>query len=115
VTRAPRSLVHGARHGAWCWDPVRPLLEQAGHAAHTPTLPGQGERAAELSPAIDLESHIADIVTYIGSRDLRNVVLVGHSYGGIVVSGVADRIATRLKSWCTWTRWCWAAGEASPP
>ncbi|HVZ45240.1 MAG TPA: alpha/beta fold hydrolase [Ramlibacter sp.] len=90
-------LVHGAWHGAWCWDRVTPILRQAGHRVFTPTLPGQGERAAELSADVNLETHIADVVQYIESRRLQNVVLVGHSYGGLVVSGVADRIAPRLR------------------
>lgn len=85
-------LVHGAWHGAWCWDRVVPLLQARRHVVHAPTLPGLGERAAELSARIDLESHIADVVQYIERQDLRDVALVGHSYGGIVISGVADRL-----------------------
>ena len=90
-------LVHGPWHGAKCWERVTPLLTQAGYAVHTPTLPGQGERAAEISTAITLDTHIASVCEYIESRNLRNVVLVGHSYGGVVITGVADRIAPRLK------------------
>ena len=90
-------LVHGAWHGAKCWERVTPLLTQAGYAVHTPTLPGQGERAAEISTDITLDTHIASVCEYIESRNLRNVVLVGHSYGGVVITGVADRIAPRLK------------------
>ena len=90
-------LVHGAWHGAKCWERVTPLLTQAGYAVHTPTLPGQGERAAEISTDITLDTHIASVCEYIESRTLRNVVLVGHSYGGVVITGVADRIAPRLK------------------
>lgn len=89
-------LVHGAWHGAWCWDRVSPVLRH-GHRVFTPTLPGQGERAAELSAAVSLETHIADVVQYIEGLGLQNVVLVGHSYGGLVISGVADRIAFRLR------------------
>lgn len=95
---APLVLVHGAWHGAWCWDRVVPLLQAHQHAAYTPTLAGLGERASELSAHIDLDAHIADIVQFIEMRDLRNVVLVGHSYAGLVISGVADRIGpTRLR------------------
>jgi pimeloyl-ACP methyl ester carboxylesterase len=88
----PFVLIHGAWHGAWCWDRVVPMLQARRQAVHTPTLPGLGERAAELAAHIDLESHIGDVVQYIKGRDLRDVVLVGHSYGGIVISGVADRL-----------------------
>ena len=88
----PFVLVHGAWHGAWCWDRVVPLLQAERQVVYTPTLPGMGERAAELSADIDLEAHIADIVHYIERRDLRDVILVGHSYAGLVISGVADRL-----------------------
>ena len=94
----PFVLVHGAWHGAWCWDRVVPMLQGRQHAIHTPTLPGMGERAAELSAAIDLQTHIADIAQYIERRDLRDVILVGHSYAGLVISGVADQLgAARLR------------------
>jgi pimeloyl-ACP methyl ester carboxylesterase len=89
-------LVHGAWHGGWCWQRVTPLLRAAGHAVHTPTLTGLGERAHLASPSIDLETHIADIVGLLEMEDLANVVLVGHSYAGAVITGVADRAATRL-------------------
>jgi len=95
--KPPIVLVHGAWHGGWCWRHVAPLLEAAGYAVHTPTLPGQGNRAVELSDAVDLESHIRDLTGYIESRNLSDVVLVGHSYGGVVITGAADRIAARLK------------------
>lgn len=88
----PFVLVHGAWHGAWCWERVAPLLQARQRAIHPPTLSGMGERAAELSVAIDLDTHIADVAQYIEQRDLRDVVLVGHSYAGLVISGVADRL-----------------------
>jgi pimeloyl-ACP methyl ester carboxylesterase len=100
VTRreAPFVLVHGAWHGAWCWERVAPQLQAQQHAVHTPTLAGLGERAAELSARIDLETHIGEVVQYIEQRNLREVVLVGHSYAGLVISGVADRLgAARLR------------------
>jgi pimeloyl-ACP methyl ester carboxylesterase len=91
-------LVHGAWHGGWCWQRVTPLLRAAGHDVHTPTLTGLGDRAHLASATIDLETHIADIVNVLEMEGLANVVLVGHSYGGMVIAGVADRAAARLKS-----------------
>lgn len=89
-------LVHGAFTGGWYWSRVRPLLEAAGHAVWTPTLTGAGERAHLLSRAVTLETHITDIVNVLRYEDLRDVVLVGHSYGGMVITGVADRAPERL-------------------
>lgn len=90
-------LVHGAWHGAWCWDRVRPLLSSAGHAVHTPTLPGQGERAGELSGLIGLTTHIDALGAYIESLHTGPVVLVGHSYAGSVISGVADSMPSAIR------------------
>ncbi len=89
--------MHGAWHGAWCWERVTPLLRDAGYQVHTPVLPGQGERIAEISTAITLNTHIDSVVSYLDVHQLNNVVLVGHSYGGAVISGVADRAAPRLR------------------
>jgi pimeloyl-ACP methyl ester carboxylesterase len=75
---------------------VRPLLEAAGHAVYTPTCTGLGERAHLANPAVDLDTHITDVVNAILYEDLRDVVLVGHSYGGMVVTGVAERVPERL-------------------
>lgn len=91
-------LVHGAFHGGWCWRLVAEELRRAGHAVFTPTLTGLGERRRSLSPAIDLEHWVADIVDVIECEELVDVVLVGHSFGGMVISGVADRIEARLSS-----------------
>ena len=101
-TRAPRRkstyvLVHGAWHGGWCWKKVVPALRAAGHEVYTPTLTGLGERAHLANPAIDLATHIADVVNLLEAEELAKVVLVGHSYGGMVVTGVADRAASRLR------------------
>ena len=82
-------LVHGAWHGAWCWVRVLPLLRAAGHAAHAVTLTGVGERAHLLSADIRLATHIQDVLGLIACEELDDVVLVGHSYGGIVITGVA--------------------------
>lgn len=89
-------LVHGAFTGGWYWSRVRPLLQAAGHTVFTPSLTGAGERVHLLSRAVTLETHIADIVNLLRYEDLREVVLVGHSYGGMVITGVADRAPERL-------------------
>lgn len=86
-------LVHGAWHGAWCWKRVLPLLRGAGIETHAVTLTGVGERAHLLSADVDLHTHIQDVVGLIEAEELRRVVLVGHSYGGMVITGVADRLA----------------------
>ena len=82
-------LVHGAWHGAWCWARVLPLLRAAGHAAHAVTLTGVGERAHLLAADIRLSTHIQDVLNLIACEELDDIVLVGHSYGGIVITGVA--------------------------
>lgn len=84
-------LVHGAWHGGWCWDRVAPLLRDAGHEVHAPTLTGLSERAHLLSPLVGLETHVEDVVRLVDILGLRDVVLVGHSYAGQVVTAVADR------------------------
>ena len=90
-------LVHGAWHGGWCWRHVAPILRRAGHAVFTPTLTGLGERAHLARPGIDLELHIRDVVAVLEMEDLREVVLLGHSYGGMVVTGAADRAHERIR------------------
>lgn len=89
-------LVHGAWHGGWCWQRVAPLLRAAGHDVYTPTLTGLGERAHLLVPTIDLALHVQDVLGVLGCEDLQGVILVGHSYGGLVISGVAEQAAPRL-------------------
>lgn len=84
-------LVHGAWHGGWCWDRVAPLLRAAGHDVHTPTLTGLSERSHLLSPQVGLETHAEDVVRLIDTLGLRDVILVGHSYAGQIVTAVADR------------------------
>jgi len=84
-------LVHGAWHGAWCWRRVARLLTRDGHDVFTPTLTGLGERSHLLAPGIDLDTHILDVANEIKWQELKDVVLVGHSYGGMVISGVAER------------------------
>lgn len=89
-------LVHGAWHGGWCWKRVAPLLRAAGHEVYAPTLTGLGERAHLLIPDVGLDTHVRDIVNVLTYEDLRDVVLVGHSYAGMVVAGVAEQAAERL-------------------
>ncbi len=85
-------LVHGAWHGAWCWRRVLPLLRGAGIDAHAVTLTGVGDRAHLMGPSVDLHTHIQDVVALIEAEELTRLVLVGHSYGGMVVTGAADRL-----------------------
>jgi pimeloyl-ACP methyl ester carboxylesterase len=89
-------LVHGAWHGGWCWRKVAQTLVAKGHAVFAPTLTGLGDRAHLLSRDTSLEMHVRDILAALEAEDLKDVVLVGHSYGGIVVSAVADRGLQRV-------------------
>ncbi len=89
-------LVHGAWQGGWCWWRVVPLLRSRGHEVFTPTLTGLGERDHLLRPDIDLATHVRDILGVLNYEELREVVLVGHSYGGMVVEGVAQHAPERL-------------------
>jgi pimeloyl-ACP methyl ester carboxylesterase len=91
-------LVHGAWHGAWCWQRVTPLLRARGHEVYTPTLTGLGERAHLRRPDTDLDTHIRDVIALMEMEGLLDVTLVGHSYAGIVTQGVADRVPSRLRS-----------------
>lgn len=92
----PYVLIHGAWHGGWCWQKVAPRLTAAGRRVLAPSLPGLAERASLLSAAVGLDTHIDDVVALLARENLRDVVLVGHSYGGLVITGVADRAAARL-------------------
>jgi pimeloyl-ACP methyl ester carboxylesterase len=89
-------LAHGAWSAAWAWKKIRPLMTAAGHEFFTPSYTGLGERAHLASPENDLETHIQDVLGVLKFEDLRNVVLIGHSYGGMVATGVADRALERL-------------------
>jgi len=86
-------LVHGAWHGGWCWQRVADRLRAGGHAVFTPTLSGLGERSHLLGAGIDLGTHITDVVNVLKWEGLGDVVLCGHSYGGFVISGVAEETA----------------------
>ena len=83
-------------HGGWCWQKVIPFLEEAGHEVYAPTLTGLAERASELSPDVGLDTHIQDIVGLLEEKNLQGVILVGHSYGGMVITGVVDRVPERI-------------------
>ncbi|HET7037754.1 MAG TPA: alpha/beta fold hydrolase [Thermomicrobiaceae bacterium] len=89
-------LVHGSFSGGWKWKKVVPLLQQAGHQVSTPTLTGLGERSHLVRPDIGLETHITDIVNVLRFNDLENVILAGHSWGGMVITGVAEREPERI-------------------
>jgi pimeloyl-ACP methyl ester carboxylesterase len=90
-------LVHGGGHGGWCYNKLTPLLRAAGHEVHAPTLTGLGERKHLLTADTDLDLHVTDVVNVMAYEDLTDVILVGHSYGGMVITGVADRAAERIK------------------
>lgn len=89
-------LVHGAWHGAWCWRRVLPGLWAAGHRAFAVSLTGVGERAHLLRPDINLQTHADDVCAVIEAEELQAAVLVGHSYGGMVITAVANRLSERL-------------------
>jgi len=91
-------LVHGAWHGGWCWQRVSERLTAQGHRVFAPTLTGVGERSHLNSPSVNLSTQIDDVANEIRWKDLENVVLVGHSYGGMVISGVAEQVASKIAS-----------------
>lgn len=90
-------LVPGAWHGGWCWKRLIPLLRAAGHAVYPLSLTGLGERAHLASPETGLDTHVRDVTSLLECKDLREVVLVGHSYAGMVVAGAAGRLPMRVK------------------
>jgi pimeloyl-ACP methyl ester carboxylesterase len=89
-------VAHGAWSAGWAWKKMRPLMHVAGHEFWTPTYTGIGERAHLVNPDIDLDTHIQDVIGVMEFEDLRDVVLIGHSYGGMVATGVADRSRERI-------------------
>ena len=90
-------LVHGGFHGGWCWSQVAARLRAHGHTVFTPTQTGCGERSHLLSPSITLDTFVDDIANVFIWEDLHEVVLLGHSFGGSAVSGVADRMPERIR------------------
>ena len=91
-------LVHGAWHGGWCWRDTARALRAVGHDVHAPTHTGVGQRTHLSSQAITLETHIRDVLGCIESEELNDVILCGHSYGGMVITGVADRLGDRVRA-----------------
>lgn len=89
-------LVHGAWHGGWCWRGVADVLVASGHRAFAPSLTGLGDRAHLFSKDISLQTHVQDILAVVETEELSDFVLVGHSYGGFVISGVADALRERV-------------------
>ena len=90
-------LIHGGMIGGTCWKKVRNSLEERKHLVFTPTLTGIGERKHLTHPNVDLEIHIQDVLNIIFYEELEDIILVGHSYGGMVITGVADRIPSKIK------------------
>ena len=90
-------LVHGGFHGGWCWDAVALRLRALGHRVYTPTQTGCGERAHLLAKTITLDTFVDDIADVFTRENLHDVVLVGHSFGGSAISGVADRMPERIR------------------
>jgi pimeloyl-ACP methyl ester carboxylesterase len=90
-------LVHGAWHGGWCWRDVASALRAAGHRVATPTHTGVGERAHQGGADVTLETHIGDVIACIEAEEMNDLILCGHSYGGMVITGVADRLGARVK------------------
>lgn len=91
-------LVHGAWHGGWCYRETANALRAAGHTVFTPTHTGVGERFHQSRENVTLETHIRDVCGCIEWEELDDVILVGHSYGGMVITGVADRMSDRIRS-----------------
>jgi pimeloyl-ACP methyl ester carboxylesterase len=89
-------LAHGAWSAAWAWKKMRPLLRAAGHDFFSPTYTGLGQRAHLARPEIDLSTHVQDVLSVLEFEDLKDVVLLGHSYGGMVATGVADKARNRI-------------------
>lgn len=91
-------LVHGGWHGGWCWRDTARVLRARGHEVYAPTLTGLGERSHLAGLPINLDTHLIDVMNVFEYEDLDDVVLVGHSYGGMVIAGVADALASRIRS-----------------
>lgn len=94
---SPLVLVHGAWHGAWCWAKLLPLLNEKGLRVYTPTQTGLGEKTSQFSKTNCLNTFIEDIADFLIKHDLHDVILVGHSFAGISISGVADRMPERIR------------------
>ncbi|HUB97802.1 MAG TPA: alpha/beta fold hydrolase [Stellaceae bacterium] len=98
MEKATFVLVHGAWHGGWCWRRVTDRLVAHGHRVYTPTLTGLADRSHLLSPSVNLSTHVSDVANLLRWEELMDVVLCGHSYGGMVITGVADKVSERVAS-----------------
>ena len=96
TSKRPIVLVHGGGHGGWCFAPLARVLRGMGYDVHAPTLTGLGERAHLFRADVDLDCHIEDVIALLHYEDVRDAVLVGHSYGGMVITGAADRAPDRV-------------------
>lgn len=105
-------LVHGAWYGGWCWAHVARQLRDAGHEVYTPTLSGLGEHAGHDAAQVDLRTHVGDVMDVLAEHDLEDVVLVGHSYGGLVVREAADHLSDRIRELVLIDAWVGADGES---
>lgn len=105
-------LVHGAWHGGWCWRRVARTLSEAGHEVWTPTLTGLGERSHLLHRDVGLATHVEDVAAVLRHEELDDVVLVGHSYGGLVVRGVADALPAAIRKVLLLDGWVCDDGES---
>jgi pimeloyl-ACP methyl ester carboxylesterase len=90
-------VAHGAWSSGWSWKKMRPLLQAAGHEVYTPSYTGLGERSHLATPDVTLDTHIQDIVNVLFYEDLTDIILIGHSYGGMVATAVADRMPERIR------------------
>lgn len=97
MAKAPCVLVHGSWHGGWHWEDVAARLRSAGMDVHVPTLAGLAERGPTASDRTDLSAHVRDVVSVIDDNDLDDVLLVGHSYGGMVITGTAHARPSRIR------------------
>ncbi len=91
-------LVHGAWHGGWCWQRVVPILQEAGHTVHAPTLTGVCERSHLADLPVNLTTHVMDVVNEIKWKELNDIVLCGHSYGGMVITGAIEKCRDAVAS-----------------
>ena len=96
VAKRPIVLVHGAWHGAWCYQRVVPILAAAGHRVHALTLTGLGDRSHLLSADVGLETHARDVANLILWEDLQDAALIGHSYGGAVISAAIEMVSSHV-------------------
>ena len=98
-------LVHGAWHSGECWERLVPLIATEGHEVLTPSLTGHGQTQDQMGPEVGLDTYVADVVQLFLDRDLSDVVLVGHSFAGMIISLVANRLLAVSPIWSTSTPW----------